>query len=95
MKANIIKDVYRFEQVEVIRDEKHAESLQRFGAIVEYGDMKIFVDLDDKADEERFEKFIAEEDMNSRFVIENTLQEEFACSDCDEDYHYTKGGKRI
>lgn len=95
MKANIIKNVYRFEQVEVIRDEKHAESLQRFGAIVEYEDMKIFVDLDDKADEERFEKFIVEEDMSSRFVIENTLQEEFACSDCDDDYHYTKDGKRI
>lgn len=98
MNTKIIKRVWRHKKVNVIRDEKHRLSLSTFGAIVEFKELKYFIDLADIGDEERFEKFIAEEDMSSRYVIENTLQEQFVCTDYEENdemYTYTKGGELL
>lgn len=90
---NIIKNIWRVDKAAVIKDEKHRNSLWRFGAIIEYNDDIWFVDLDDTKDEEAFEKFINEEDIDSAYVAENTLHEKFATEDYDPEYYkyYYKG----
>lgn len=90
----IIQNIWRVKKVAVIKDEKHRNSLWCFGAIIKYNDDIWFVDLDDTRDEEAFEQFIKEEDMDSTYVAENTLHEKFCVEDYDPesyDYYYKDG----
>lgn len=93
----ITKNVWRIKNADVIKSEKHRDSLWTYGAMIEYDNGVIFVDLDDRQDEENFEKFISEEDMNRVWTIEDTLPSHFVTEDYDtENYKYMikdSGGK--
>lgn len=85
----ITRNIWRIKNADVIKSEKHRDSLWTFGAIIEYTNGIIFVDLNDYQDEENFNVFISEEDMNSVWTIEDTLPSKFVTEDYDtENYCY-------
>ena len=64
----------------------------RYGAIVDGPDL-IFVDLGDNDDEEQFEQFLKEYDINDDLVVEDKLPERFDTEEVDfEAYTYKHAG---
>lgn len=61
----------------------------RYGAIVDNTEHLLFVDLGDIGDEEEFEAFLSDFDINEDFIIEVVLSEHFDVEDVDfEKYTY-------
>lgn len=59
------------------------------GAIIIYNNEKYFVSLSNKNDDERFTRFVNEENLEDEWTIKNTLFEKFPVEDVDVDwYHY-------
>ena len=69
--------------------EKDREKFENWtlGAILEHNGDITFIDLSDESDEEAFEKFISEEDLNNTWTIEDTLPGKFVTEDYDPDYY--------
>lgn len=85
----ITRRVLRVKKVDSVRDERHRNIIETMGAIIEYKDYKWFVELDIENDEEIFEKFVSENNMESEYVMETKLHREFCVTDFDEDeYNY-------
>lgn len=65
----------------------------RYGAIVDNTEHFLFVDLGDIGDEEEFEAFLSDFDINEDFIIEVVLSEHFDVEDVDfEKYTYKHKG---
>lgn len=85
----LTRNIWRVNNDMKIKEEKQRHSRFRFGAIIEYENTILFVDLEDNEDEERFNKFIEENDMEDTWVIEDTLPSNFCVEDYDtETYSY-------
>lgn len=87
----LTRNIWRVKNDMKIKEEKQRHSRFRFGAIIEYENGILFVDLEDNEDEERFNKFIEENDMEDTSVIEDTLPSNFCVEDYDTEtcsYHF-------
>lgn len=82
MKTKIIKNIWR-----INKKQKGSNSDYRFGAVIEYDKGILFVDLEEFKDEESFDKFVSEEDMNNSWTLEDTLPSHFCVEDYDSEYY--------
>ena len=76
--------------------DRHGLPSDTLGAIIYYGEDKLFVDLDNENDVDKFNKFVAESADNDKWAWEDTLYTKFCVEDVDTEwYRYYVDGECI